>query len=276
MAQRSPRPDVSELSLRILSAAVLLPISVTAVWIGGWYFVALVVVVTVVMCLEWLRICELGSRIAVVAAAALVAIAPVLAMMEQIAPAMAVLLLGAVVAAGANRSSRQSARILAALGIPYVGLMGFAIVWLRAEPLMGFATVLWLMFVVIATDSAGYIVGRLLGGPKLMPKISPGKTWSGLAGGVVAASAIGLIAAHITGQNSLLQMAGLSACLALVAQAGDLIESGLKRCFSVKDAGGIIPGHGGFLDRLDGFLAVTPTVAFLTLAFGGSPLTWRW
>ena len=275
MAQRSARPDVSELYLRVLSASVLLPISVAVVWIGGWYFVALVAVVTAIMCLEWLRVCGHNSQITLAVAASLGAATAVLAMLEQYIAALALLALGAVVAAGASRSSGKSTQILAALGVPYVGLMAIAAVWLRDEPSMGHATVLWLMFVVFATDSAGFTVGRLVGGPRLIPKISPSKTWSGLAGGILAAAAIGLITAQLTGQNSLLQLAGLSACLALVAQFGDFIESSLKRYFYVKDAGGLIPGHGGFLDRMDGFLVVTPAVAFLTWIFGGSPLTWR-
>ncbi len=275
LVQQSARPDVSELSLRILSASVLLPLSVAAVWAGGGYFVATVVAVTAIMCLEWVRICGLKPGLARTAAASLSAAAPVFALTEQIVVASVLLLLGAVTAAAACDSVRRNSRIFAAVGVPYIGSMGFALVWLRSEPSMGLATVLWLMFVVIAMDSAGYTAGRLIGGPKLMPKISPKKTWSGFGAGIVAASAVGLVAAQMVDYGNFLKLAGLSAGLAIFAQAGDLIESGLKRYFSMKDAGGIIPGHGGLLDRMDGFLVATPAVTFLTWMFGISPLTWR-
>jgi phosphatidate cytidylyltransferase len=273
--QRSVRFDVNELSLRILSALVMLPVSFAAIWVGGWYFIALIVVIIAAMSLEWLRICGVESLVIRTTAGSLGAATPVLAMMNQIGVAAALLAMGATVSAIGRNTSNQQARVLVVLGIPYIGTTGIAFVWLRFDPSMGLATVLWLMFVVIATDSAGYLVGRTLGGPKLLPRISPKKTWSGLAGGVVAATGVGIIAVNLTGQGALLLIAILSACVAVVAQTGDFIGSGLKRYFSVKDAGHLIPGHGGVLDRLDGFLAATPFVAFLTWYLGGSPLMWR-
>lgn len=275
MARQSVRFDVSELTLRILSAFVMLPVTIVAIWAGGWYFVALVVVMTATMSLEWLRISGVESQGIQTAAASFGAAAPVLAMMDQISVAWALLALGAAVAAIGRSTSNRPSRIFAALGMPYIGVTGIAFVWLRFDPAIGLATVLWLTFVVIATDSAGYFVGRVVGGPKLLQRISPRKTWSGLAGGVVAAVCVGVIAVNLTDQSTLLLVALLSACTAIVAQTGDFIESGLKRYFFVKDAGSIIPGHGGVLDRLDGFLAATPFVAFLTWFLGSSPLTWR-
>lgn len=275
MARQPVRSDVSELMLRILSALVMLPMAIAAIWAGGWYFVALVVVVTATMSLEWLRICGVEPRGVRTAAASFGAAAPVLTMMDQIGVAWALLALGAAIAAMERNTSNRPSRIFAAVGIPYIGVAGVAFVWLRFDPAIGLATVLWLAFVVIATDSAGYFVGRLVGGPKLFPRISPKKTWSGLVGGVVAAMGVGVIAVNFTNQGTLLLIILLSACTAIVAQTGDFIESGLKRYFFVKDAGSVIPGHGGVLDRLDGFLAATPFVAFLTWLLGSSPLTWR-
>ena len=253
----------------------MLPVSFAAIWVGGWYFIALIVVIIAAMSLEWLRICGVESLVIRTTAGSLGAATPVLAMMNQIGVAAALLAIGATVSVIGRSASNQQARVLVVLGIPYIGTTGIAFVWLRFDPSMGLATVLWLMFVVIATDSAGYLVGRTLGGPKLLPRISPKKTWSGLAGGVVAATGVGIIAVNLTGQGALLLIAILSACVAVVAQTGDFIGSGLKRYFSVKDAGRLIPGHGGVLDRLDGFLAATPFVAFLTWYLGGSPLMWR-
>ncbi len=275
MAQQLVQFDVSELTLRILSALVMLPVTIGAIWAGGWYFVALVVVMTATMSLEWLRICGIESRGIRTAAGSFGAAAPVLAMMDQVGVAFALLALGAAVAAVGKNSSNRLSRIFSALGMQYIGVTGIAFIWLRFDPAMGLATVLWLASVVIATDSAGYFVGRTVGGPKLLPRISPKKTWSGLAGGVIAASGVGVFAVHLTGQSTIFFVALLSACIAIVAQTGDFIESGLKRYFSVKDAGSIIPGHGGVLDRLDGFLAATPFVAILTWFLGSSPLMWN-
>jgi phosphatidate cytidylyltransferase len=120
------------------------------------------------------------------------------------------------------------------------------------------------LLLVWATDSAAYFSGRLIGGPKLAPKISPNKTWAGLAGGMVAAGLVGWSFGQRDPKSAIL-LALLSAMLAAIAQAGDLAESGLKRYFGVKDSSGLIPGHGGVFDRLDGLLFVAPAVIGLLL-----------
>jgi phosphatidate cytidylyltransferase len=126
----------------------------------------------------------------------------------------------------------------------------------------GMQLVFWLVIVVVATDVFAYLTGRSIGGPKLAPRISPGKTWSGLAGGVAAAVILGALAAGLGGWGWL--QGGLFAgILALVAQSGDLFESFIKRRAGVKDSGHLIPGHGGMLDRLDGYLFAVPTLAVL-------------
>jgi phosphatidate cytidylyltransferase len=135
----------------------------------------------------------------------------------------------------------------------------------------GRGPLLWVLFLVWATDSGAYFAGRAIGGPKLAPRISPKKTWAGLAGGMLAAALVGWAM-----QNGVMpgawRLAAASAALAVVAQAGDLAESGLKRYFGVKDSSQLIPGHGGVLDRLDGLLAVAPAVAVLALI---SPNGWN-
>ncbi|MBX6321213.1 MAG: phosphatidate cytidylyltransferase, partial [Rhodospirillaceae bacterium] len=160
------------------------------------------------------------------------------------------------------------------VGVLYVGLSCLAILWLRAEPAAGLATVLWLLALVWATDIAAFAAGRRRGGPKLAPAISPGKTWSGLAGGVAAAAAVGAAAAWLRPGTGPAVLAALSAGLAVVEQLGDLFESAVKRRFGVKDSSAIIPGHGGFLDRVDGLMAVSLTVAGLALVGGRSILAW--
>jgi phosphatidate cytidylyltransferase len=158
-------------------------------------------------------------------------------------------------------------------GILYIAIPCLALIWLRERPGEGLATLLWLLALVWAVDTGAYFAGRTVGGPKLAPRISPSKTWSGLLGGVLAALAVGLVAARLTG-GSALGIAAISAGLAFVEQAGDLMESAIKRRFHVKDAGNLIPGHGGLLDRVDGLMAVLAAVAAITLAAGRSPLFW--
>jgi len=160
----------------------------------------------------------------------------------------------------------------AAAGIPYAGIGGISLLWLRLQPDCGLTDTLFLVAVIWSTDIGAYVVGRIVGGPKMAPRISPGKTWSGAAGGFCAA---GLAGALLAGSLHGLDPAALPAAFALsiFAQAGDLLESAIKRKLGVKDSGRTIPGHGGLFDRLDGFLAAAPVAAILALGVhGGLPL----
>jgi len=160
-----------------------------------------------------------------------------------------------------------------AAGTVYIGLPVVALLWLRNQDR---ETALWLMAVVWATDSAAYGAGRIIGGWKLMPSVSPNKTWAGLVGGTVGAVIVGAaMAAGFELSIASWLLASMSALLALVSQGGDLFESAVKRRFGVKDAGRLIPGHGGLLDRIDGLLAAAPVAAALCLAFGGGITAWR-
>ena len=134
--------------------------------------------------------------------------------------------------------------------------------WIRSDEPWGFAAILFLVAAVAATDVAAFFAGRTLGGPKLAPAISPNKTWSGFIGGITAAALTGAVAAHLFGGNPMtLALTGLA--LGVIAQGGDLAESALKRRFGVKDASNLIPGHGGFMDRVDGLIAAAIAAAVL-------------
>jgi phosphatidate cytidylyltransferase len=167
-----------------------------------------------------------------------------------------------------------SANLWASLGALWIGAASIALLYLGTDPVAGRATLLWLFALVWATDSAAYLVGRKVGGPRLASRWSPNKTWSGALGGVVAAGLVGVATANILGVSMLSPVCWVSLVLSMAAQAGDLAESAAKRRFGAKDTSGLIPGHGGLLDRLDGMLAAAAVAAALTLARGASPLVW--
>jgi phosphatidate cytidylyltransferase len=149
---------------------------------------------------------------------------------------------------------------LTALGVGYIGTAAIAILFLREQPL-GFALALWTLAIVWATDIGAYFAGRAIGGPKLAPTISPNKTWAGLIGGMVAAAIVGTLIAKFGHLPT--RAVWIAPLLAVAAQIGDLVESGMKRHVGVKDSGRILPGHGGLLDRIDGMLPVAILVAAL-------------
>jgi phosphatidate cytidylyltransferase len=160
-------------------------------------------------------------------------------------------------------------------GVLVLCAAGAAMIWLRADAAAGRANVLGVVLAVWATDIGAYLAGRLLGGPKLAPAISPGKTWSGAIGGLLAAVAVGLLFVRLLGGAAGLRAALVLGGLSLVSQGGDLLESALKRHFGVKDSGHLIPGHGGLLDRLDGMLAAAPAAACLALYLGPGVPLWQ-
>ena len=173
-------------------------------------------------------------------------------------------------------TARAAGALLRPAGLAYVAVAGGALLWLRDDPVAGRPDVLFLLLVVWAGDIGAYLVGRWIGGPRLAPRISPGKTWSGSLGGLFAAIAVGLLAAHfIPGTATAWRGVLIAALLGVVAQAGDLLESFVKRRLEVKDSGHLIPGHGGLFDRLDGVLAAAPVAALLALSLGRGVVLWQ-
>ena len=160
--------------------------------------------------------------------------------------------------------------------LAYVALATASLLWLRADPLAGRANLLFVVLIVWSGDIGAYLAGRLLGGPRLAPRISPGKTWSGSLGGLFAAVAVGLATAQLLSGPSLAWRVGvLAAVLGIVAQAGDLLESFVKRRLEIKDSSHLIPGHGGLFDRLDALLAVAPVAATLAFVLGRGVVLWQ-
>ena len=273
MAQPSASASRSSLGPRVLSALVLAPIAVAMAWLGGWALAGFTLLAAVLMALEWSRLTGAGAGgWTTPAAIAVIVAAGLAAALGAFAWALWLIVLGAAAAGAAGVAGRSSAWLGA--GIAYIGLPCLALLWLRGLSPMGLETVLWVLALVWAVDIGAYFAGRGIGGPKLAPRISPNKTWAGLGGGVLGGILVGALTAQATGAP-LPAIAALSAGLAILGQAGDLMESAIKRHFNVKDAGHMIPGHGGVLDRVDGLIAVLVGVAALSLAGGGSPLGWR-
>jgi phosphatidate cytidylyltransferase len=268
--------EAGTLRLRIVSALVLAPLALAAIWFGGVFLQILTVLAALVMAWEWGGLCRGGtfgkSGTAVVGA---VGIAVVCAIFLGAGTGAAIAVVGALAVLAISRGAREREAVWLAAGVLWVALPCVTLLWLARSENAGRTTLLWLFAVVWATDIGAYAIGRQLGGPLLAPHWSPRKTWAGLIGGIACAALAGWATAGLFGAASVLPLVLVSAALAIVEQFGDLAESVAKRRFGVKDASSLIPGHGGLLDRLDGLLAVIPAVALLTLFGGGSVLTWR-
>jgi phosphatidate cytidylyltransferase len=268
----------SGFTLRVLSALAMIPLALALVILGGWPFACLVGLAVVLMACEWRQLTEArfdghGGILAAASVAGLGLLVVLLAASGWPFQALLALLAGTVVAALV--ACRVGAPPLwIGLGAAYLALPALALIWLRSLPQFGLLLVVWLLVVVWTTDILAYLVGRNVGGPRLAPRISPGKTWSGLCGGVLAAALAGAVTAWAIGSERLVHAAGLGGLLAIVSQIGDLIESTFKRQAGVKDSGTLIPGHGGVLDRLDGLILAAPVLALLGLALGPRIVPW--
>ena len=244
-----------DLRARLASGIVLAVLALGLTWWSTATFAVLVGLVAVAMAWEWSTIVRgAGADAAVLLHIAAAAAAAALAGAGH--PVMGLLaVVIAVVPVMALATGRQA--LMSGLGVLYVGLPALALIWLRADPKYGLAGILFLLLVVWTSDIGAFIAGRLVGGPKLWPRVSPNKTWAGLIGGLAAAGAGGIAFAPLAlGNGSSIGLGILALALALVAQGGDLAESALKRAYGVKDASNLIPGHGGFMDRVDSLVAV--------------------
>ncbi len=259
-AERGPK--YADLWVRIVSAIILAGIALVDFWKGGVYVTALVAFATGLMLWEYRRVLkpdtgldDMGLLISVGTGVLAVALSGSF----EIHISLIVALCGVALLAVLDRPKL----VWMAPGLVYIALAMSFLVELRRDPDTGFYTVLWLVLVVIATDIGGYFAGRSIGGPKIWPRVSPKKTWSGTLGGLGLALLVGVIFA-LASEIKVPWILGLSVLLAMASQAGDLIESAFKRRFGVKDASNLIPGHGGLLDRFDGLLGALAVFALLS------------
>jgi phosphatidate cytidylyltransferase len=261
--------------LRVASAVVLAPLALAVAYVGSPAYEAALMLIAGVLAWEWTILCNSRRPAVTRALLATTAFAAVLAVMAE-APMLA----GAVIAAGAlaagaaegDANGAGGRRAWIAVGAVYIALPLAACEWLRVAP-HGREIVIWLLTVVWASDTVAYLFGRAFGGPKLAPAISPKKTWSGLGGAVIGAAMAGVLVAQALGSNDQLGMGATAAVFGLAGQAGDLLESSVKRHFGVKDTSRLIPGHGGLFDRLDALLAVVVLAAlFHFLGWSGGAI----
>lgn len=253
----------SNLALRIVTALVLAPLAIGAAYVGGYVFVFFWTLAALGVLWEWDALVCTHDRnpVLTVGAAALVGCSLLLAF-HWTGTAIALVMLGVFgVAALASRRRRS----WCAAGLVYAAAMLTAPVILRHDEPWGFAAILFLFVVVWLTDIAAYAVGRAVGGPKLMPRVSPNKTWSGAIGGILAGVIGGVVTARQFGLGNLPAIGALSLGLSAISQAGDLVESAVKRHFSAKDTSNLVPGHGGVMDRLDSFLAAAVAATVIGL-----------
>jgi phosphatidate cytidylyltransferase len=269
-ASHDPQPSSEssvisrELQVRIASGAAAGIIALLMVYWGSVPFAVLVFLIGAVMSWEWGGIVrgqgfDTAGWLHILSIAAAAVLANLgLAGLGLASVAIGAITVGAILFGGGRAQ-------LSSLGVLYTGLPLVALGWLRGDERLGFLAVLFILMTVAATDTAAYFSGRLVGGPKLWPRISPKKTWSGLAGGVAAAGLTGALFARISGSGSMVWLTLLGIVLAIVAQGGDLGESALKRHFGLKDASDLLPGHGGFMDRMDGIVTASLAAALLAL-----------
>jgi len=268
----------ADLGQRTLSGVVLGAVALAALWTGGGAAAALIAAMAGAMAFEWRAMTRAPDPSALGPALPLMlalAGAVAAAYAGGVAAGLAWLLAGLAIAALPDLAARRGGRgIWLAAGGAYIGLGCLAFLSLRLFEPFGFLTVLWVILTVVAADVGGYFGGRLIGGAKLWPAVSPKKTWAGLGGGVGLAFLLGGLFSWGTTGTYFEEVCTVSAIAALLAQAGDLAESAAKRHFGVKDSGRLIPGHGGALDRFDGLLAAALVAAAVTHWRGQTVFIW--
>ena len=255
----------SNLVLRVIAALVLAPLTIGIAWLGGWPWLWVVTAAAALMFYEWLMIVGASDKRAIIVAgiAPLAIAGPFLAVarLDLVLLIVAVGLILLAVFGGERRGWIVS-------GLVYAAAALIASILVRFDANFGFVALMFVLLVVWVTDIGGYFAGRGIGGPKLWPRVSPKKTWAGAIGGLTASLVVAALFA-LFGFGTLLSLLMLATVLSVASQLGDLFESAVKRRFGVKDSSQIIPGHGGLLDRLDGFVAAIVVATLIGFMRGG-------
>jgi phosphatidate cytidylyltransferase len=253
-----------DMGLRFVSGLVLAVAVAICIYAGMMPFAVLVVLVAMLLGWEWGRLVH-GRDAEVVRAVTIVTAggAGVLAALGYVGLGLLALAIGAILAIVLSLGNNG---VYSGVGVLYAGLPAIAMIWLRSDHSRGLMAVVFLIVVIVISDTAAFVCGRLLGGPRLWPRVSPNKTWAGLIGALVASSLMGALFWFLVRDAAPLRLAAVACGLALVAQAGDLAESALKRRFGAKDSSALIPGHGGVMDRVDGLVAAASVAGLFSMA----------
>ncbi|PPR15296.1 MAG: Phosphatidate cytidylyltransferase [Alphaproteobacteria bacterium MarineAlpha9_Bin7] len=257
----------NNLCIRAASVMILAPTILFITWMGGGVFFLALVAVSILLVFEWDKLSGASDTVLKnIGFAILVGGALAAAWWYGYFEAFVVLVAAVTVATVLARHKGRNI-FLAAFGPVYIILPILSLMWLRRHPEVGFGSVVWLFLVVWANDVSAYLIGGVLGGAKLAPNISPGKTWAGSVGGVICAGLVGGLASEYFLGTKIVDTVALGillgAFIGIIAQIGDLGESWLKRRSRIKDSGQLIPGHGGLFDRIDGLIISAPILAFL-------------
>jgi len=281
----------SNLATRVISALVLMPIVIASTYLGYPYFNFLVGLCAALIAWEYSRIISSGhldyegkGLIIGLVGAVFLSSTDKYTWAFFLLGLMAVVFLSIVLAKTLfNRSkiiSPERARAIypidslwIVVGGAYMGGACISLIWIRNEWDNGLLAVMWILFLVWASDCGAYALGRLIGGPKLAPKISPNKTYAGLAGCIFSASIVGLVIGKYIPIDNLYEFIVINGLIGLFSQMGDLVESAFKRHFGVKDSSNLIPGHGGVLDRVDALLAAIFAVTLISIINKGPLLS---
>jgi phosphatidate cytidylyltransferase len=263
----TPRRNAGELALRIVSALILAPLAAGVAYLGDWPFAIMWILAGAGTFWEWSTLSLRSSRAGAVAVGFTTLEATgILLGCGYPGTGLGLLVAGALAAALVCRTVAPG---WAFAGLLYAGTIVAAPIMLRGDDTLGLTSVVLLFAVVWATDIAAYFTGRAIGGPKLWPAVSPKKTWSGAIGGTVAAVVCAMAVAHVAGLPSLGAIGALAVALSVASQGGDFLESAIKRRFGAKDSGALIPGHGGLMDRLDGFVTAALLAALIGIVRAG-------
>ncbi len=254
-----------DLRMRAASSLVLVVLALAAGYLGGFWFLGLIIAIGLAMAWEWGQVVRRNEHVGAIflGHCASIAAAAILLFIGQVFWSLAVLGAGTLVVAilAYNRRCLPSA-----LGVLYVGLPALGLIWLRSAEPAGLLAVFFIFAVVWTTDTFSYVVGKLIGGPRLWSALSVKKTWAGLLGGIIAAGFAAYSFATFTNPASTVALTGIGLTLSVAAQIGDLTESAIKRQFGVKNTSDLIPGHGGVMDRMDGIVAAVVVATGIALA----------